>query len=181
MRLDHKILCFRCDFCASEYTPEPDVDGVRILNESTAYRCPVCQDTLAEGVLAGVGVLHCQACGGLLAPMGEFFGLIGALRAARGAFIAPARSFEAAALDRRIACPKCSATMDAHPYGGPGNVTIDTCENCESNWLDRGELARIVGAPDYDYSTPELALVKPESQAKSSARRNDSFLHSLLK
>jgi Zn-finger nucleic acid-binding protein len=41
--------------------------------------------------------------------------------------------------------------MDTHPYGGPGNVIMDTCEHCSLNWLDYGELQRIVRAPDERY------------------------------
>jgi Zn-finger nucleic acid-binding protein len=41
--------------------------------------------------------------------------------------------------------------MEAHFYGGPGNVVIDTCESCSLNWLDHGELARIAQAPASDY------------------------------
>ncbi|MGD0548268.1 MAG: hypothetical protein ABR991_10645, partial [Terracidiphilus sp.] len=33
--------------------------------------------------------------------------------------------------------------MDAHFYGGPGNVVIDSCEECCVIWLDRGEARRI--------------------------------------
>jgi Zn-finger nucleic acid-binding protein len=45
--------------------------------------------------------------------------------------------------------------MDAHVYFGGGNVVIDSCEQCELNWLDHGELMRIARAPkmataDYD-------------------------------
>jgi Zn-finger nucleic acid-binding protein len=38
--------------------------------------------------------------------------------------------------------------MAAHIYGGPGNVVIDSCENCQVNWLDHGELRRMALAPD---------------------------------
>ena len=38
--------------------------------------------------------------------------------------------------------------MDAHFYAGPGNVVIDSCEECSLIWLDRGELMHIVHAPD---------------------------------
>jgi Zn-finger nucleic acid-binding protein len=41
--------------------------------------------------------------------------------------------------------------MDTHLYGGGGNVIIDDCENCDLNWLDYGELDRIVRAPDREY------------------------------
>ena len=33
-------------------------------------------------------------------------------------------------------------------YGGPGNVILDNCDACGVNWLDDGELQRILGAPD---------------------------------
>jgi hypothetical protein len=33
--------------------------------------------------------------------------------------------------------------MEAHPYFGGGNAVVDTCEVCESIWLDAGELAII--------------------------------------
>ena len=38
--------------------------------------------------------------------------------------------------------------MDAHYYAGPGNVVLDSCEDCGLIWLDRGELAHIAHAPD---------------------------------
>jgi TFIIB-like protein len=50
--------------------------------------------------------------------------------------------------DRKLSCPLCDRTMTGHPYGGPGNVNIDTCEPCSVIWLDRNELQRIVLAPD---------------------------------
>jgi Zn-finger nucleic acid-binding protein len=39
--------------------------------------------------------------------------------------------------------------MDAHFYAGPGNVVMDSCEVCDLNWLDHGELSRISRAPEY--------------------------------
>ena len=34
--------------------------------------------------------------------------------------------------------------MSTHPYYGPGNVIIDSCETCNLVWLDFGELKRAV-------------------------------------
>jgi hypothetical protein len=51
-------------------------------------------------------------------------------------------------LKRTIRCPKCHRRLDTHFYAGPGNVIIDTCADCLLIWLDRGELMRIVHAPD---------------------------------
>jgi Zn-finger nucleic acid-binding protein len=58
-------------------------------------------------------------------------------------------------LRRKINCPQCHRPMDAHFYAGPGNVVIDSCEECCLIWLDRGELMRIVHASDGTISYAE--------------------------
>jgi Zn-finger nucleic acid-binding protein len=55
-------------------------------------------------------------------------------------------------LRRTVDCPQCQHAMEAHFYAGPGNVTIDSCDPCSLNWLDHGELMRIVHAPDERHS-----------------------------
>ena len=49
------------------------------------------------------------------------------------------------------------APMDAHPYAGPGAVIIDSCSECCVNWLDHGELQRIVRAPDHHFAATLMA------------------------
>lgn len=44
---------------------------------------------------------------------------------------------------RRLRCPACDGHMETHPYYGPGNVMIDSCAECDSVWLDHGELSRV--------------------------------------
>jgi hypothetical protein len=51
--------------------------------------------------------------------------------------------------------------MDTHFYGGPGNVVIDSCENCCLTWLDGGELKRIATAPEEQFATTETLLTSP--------------------
>jgi hypothetical protein len=46
--------------------------------------------------------------------------------------------------------------MATHPYFGPGNVVIDSCEPCELVWLELGELKQIVDAPGKDRGTREM-------------------------
>jgi hypothetical protein len=94
-------------------------------------------------------VLYCTKCRGLLVSINNFLPLVEFLRALRrptGSDIQPRDDSDA---DRGFTCPKCSRTMTGHPYGGPGNVNIDTCETCSVIWLDHDELKRIVMAPDY--------------------------------
>lgn len=51
-------------------------------------------------------------------------------------------------LRRKIDCPHCHHRMDSHIYAGPGNVVFESCEPCPLNWLDHGELSRVVQARD---------------------------------
>ena len=115
----------------------------------TASLCPACQAMLSDGSIQNKSVLYCTKCRGLLVPLANFLPLVEFLRALRsptGSEIQPRDNTDA---DRGFGCPKCGRTMTGHPYGGPGNVNIDTCEPCSVIWLDRDELQRIVMAPDY--------------------------------
>ena len=47
------------------------------------------------------------------------------------------------AFSRRLRCPACEGSMEAHPYYGPGNIVIDSCAECGYVWLDHGELCRV--------------------------------------
>ena len=126
----------------------PNEDGV-LAGPETAKTCPGCQAMLSEGTIQGKPVLYCTKCRGLLIPIANFLPLIEFLRALSppsGANLEPRDNSDA---DRHLTCPECGKTMIGHPYGGPGNVNIDTCEACSRIWLDRKELQRIVMAPDY--------------------------------
>ncbi len=148
--------CWVCAYCSSEWAPEANFEGVRVLDPSD-LNCPLCVVKLAGVKLAKArlldyGLFYCETCSGMLVPMGDLAPLTEDLRASRGAPDYIGRPPDPKSLDRRIACPQCRQTMDTHPYGGPGNVVIDTCEACEVHWLDRGELRRIALAPDHHYS-----------------------------
>ena len=83
----------------------------------------------------------------MLIDMNRFATVIDAARAleVRSRAMTPRRQNPG---DRILSCPRCRQPMIGHLYGGPGNVAIDTCERCQVNWLDAGELRRIAGAPD---------------------------------
>ena len=123
-------------------------DGVELAAE-TASACPVCQTLLFEGTIQNTSVRYCTGCRGLLVSIATFLPLIEYLRALRHPTGADLRPRDNADADRKLACPMCGKTMVGHPYGGPGNVNIDTCEACSAIWLDRNELDRIVMAPDH--------------------------------
>jgi Zn-finger nucleic acid-binding protein len=151
MRLKPDVDSFVCDFCESIYIPEPNADGVRVLDESALLACPVCRASLVHAAIAGRRILYCGACRGMLIGMDLFVGLIQDLRSSRDTPAATLPPPDRKDLQRRIHCPQCGKVMDTHPYGGPGNVIIDDCESCVVNWLDYGELQRIVRAPEHHY------------------------------
>jgi len=81
-------------------------------------------------------------------PMNMLPSLIDALRAASDKAPAVQTPPDHSDLKRTLPCPQCHRRMDTHFYAGPGNVIVDSCGDCFLIWLDRGELMRIVHAPD---------------------------------
>jgi hypothetical protein len=87
----------------------------------------------------------------MLVEMDVFVDLIEWLRSHRSGPAAAATAADLRDLSRKIACPQCHRPMDTHFYAGPGNIVIDDCSRCKLNWLDYGEIGRIVSAPDRTY------------------------------
>jgi Zn-finger nucleic acid-binding protein len=137
-----------CDYCGSQATPPVDEDGVVVL-DPIEHQCPVCKTPLANASIDSHELLYCTRCHGMLFNMEKFLPLLNVLREYRYW----SRSSQAPRMSdggRVLRCPLCNQEMDRHPYGGGGNVNVDSCEPCELLWLDRGELSRIVAAPDRD-------------------------------
>ena len=139
---------WRCLYCRRTYAPEAGDDGVRVLGEASPLKCPVCAQPLEHAALAGTRMLYCTHCRGILIGMNEFAGLIDALHAGRrGGVIQP--PVDRTELQRHLDCPQCQRRMDTHIYEGPGNIVIDDCSRCYLDWLDKGELMKVVRAPDH--------------------------------
>jgi Zn-finger nucleic acid-binding protein len=124
-----------------------NADGVEV-GAQTAKDCPVCQTPLSEGNIQNRAVLYCTQCRGLLVGIDKFLPLVEFLRALWHASSASLEPRDNSDADRHLTCPECGRIMIGHPYGGPGNVNIDTCEACSLIWLDQNELRRIAMAPD---------------------------------
>jgi Zn-finger nucleic acid-binding protein len=145
MRLKSDMESLRCEYCQSVYLPDKNDDGVRVLDELADEQCPLCNLQLVQAVLAKTPILYCKKCGGMLVAMGALEDLIGELRAEQASGT-PAKALDQDELRRTIQCPHCHRRMEAHLYAGPGNVVIDSCEECCMIWLDRGEARRIARA-----------------------------------
>lgn len=143
-----------CEYCGTMHFPDPNPDGVRVLGVPSKEQCPRCNVALVEASVASERVLYCEKCHGLLINMDAFMAVIEELRSHMSSSEYAAKQPDWDDLNRHTNCPSCGGRMETHPYMGPGNVIIDTCENCSLNWLDYGELRRIVRAPDANYFMP---------------------------
>jgi Zn-finger nucleic acid-binding protein len=140
---------FVCDYCATEFLPPAEADGVIVISESK-FNCPLCKSKLADAALESLARLYCRDCNGMFVAMDDLGPLVSSLRTHRdrpATFIAPRGDRDTA---RQLQCPRCTSALDCHLYGGGGNVNVDSCETCESVWLDSGELRKIAAAPDYE-------------------------------
>ena len=134
-----------CDHCLSQQ--EAPIDYVELLSE-TSNLCPICSTPLSTSRLEGHPLLCCGRCFGMLVEMKRFVTIIDAVRAREERTLRTALPRRQNPADRLINCPTCGQPMLGHIYAGPGNVVIDSCERCQVNWLDSGELRRIAVAPD---------------------------------
>jgi len=156
MHLKPDMESFRCDYCQSVFFPEKNDEGVRVLGEESRDACPICNIPLVNAAVAKVRILYCTKCHGMLLPMPVLPSLIDELQddaGGKATVVQPASDKED--LSRKISCPQCHHHMDTHFYAGPGNVVVDSCEDCCLIWLDRGELMRIVHASDGSISYAE--------------------------
>src|ERR1035438_1491372 len=143
-----------CEYCGTTHFPDPNPDGVRVLDVPSKQQCPRCSVALVEASVVNERLLYCKNCHGLLIDMEVFMAVIEERRSHVSSSEYAAKQPDWSGLDQRTNCPACGRQMETHPYMGPGNVIIDTCESCSLNWLDYGELQRIVRAPDATYTMP---------------------------
>jgi Zn-finger nucleic acid-binding protein len=153
MELFERRRYYFCRYCGTfHFLDTPEADGVRILETpAQALRCTRCGGALATALLdADHPVKCCTTCRGVLLPRTTFAHVVHTRRTwATGTPVTP-EPLERAALERALSCPACSTRMATHPYYGPGNVIMDSCDTCNLVWLDPGELRQISDAPGSD-------------------------------
>jgi Zn-finger nucleic acid-binding protein len=158
-----------CDYCGSQTTPQTNEDGVLVL-DPTKHNCPVCQTPLSNASIESHDLLYCTHCHGMLIDMDNFLPLLDVLREYRY-WARSSQAPRAVDTGRILRCPLCQHEMDEHLYGGGGNMDVDSCEQCNLLWLDRGELSRIVSAPDRDPRAGDnWQSVTPENAVNEKAR-----------
>jgi Zn-finger nucleic acid-binding protein len=132
-----------CSHCNNFEFPEDTGDGIHVTGDPVEMSCPVCEKPLQSAVIEGETVAYCGRCRGF-ATFNHIFGaIVSKRRALHGPNEARFDPIDPAELQRALHCPVCKHRMEAHPYFGGGNVVVDTCDRCETIWLDAGELATI--------------------------------------
>lgn len=131
---------FHCLHCRSFEFPTTNEDGIVAIGELTELPCPICNSHLTSATIEGYSISFCNTCRGFLTTNAEFSEILFRRRSQVANQPDVSRTFDPAELKRRIACPKCRKKMDTHPYGGGGNVVIDTCARCQLIWFDAREL-----------------------------------------
>jgi Zn-finger nucleic acid-binding protein len=150
---------FFCRYCGSFHFPDTKAEeGIRIVAETPeALACAVCSKPLSSAIIDEAHpIRYCQNCRGVLIARRGFAGVVQKRRSWATGTPAPPVPLNPQELDRKVRCPVCKGPMSTHPYFGPGNVVIDSCEPCELVWLDFGELKQIVDAPGKDRGTREM-------------------------
>lgn len=131
---------FRCLHCGTFDFPAATDEGVATVGEVSEFGCPVCRQALGTAAIEGYPIFYCGVCRGFLTTNPAFSAILLHRRAKQGDQPSVPRSLDPSELRRRIGCPRCQKGMDTHPYGGGGNVVIDTCHRCHLVWLDAGEM-----------------------------------------
>ena len=139
-----------CEYCGSYEFPVPGLDGVTLLQQPSAYVCPICGETLIEAVVGRVRILSCPTCRGNLIEQSAMHPILSQAQdfnslpePEKGD--APSRPSQAERA-RALHCPKCRKPLETYPYGASGSLLIQGCATCMWIWLDFGELSRIRSA-----------------------------------
>lgn len=112
------------------------------------FQCPACATALEVATVFGrTSVASCSQCHGFLIDRPSFADLISDLRKSYVGADEMPQPLDTIALEVDRHCPACYQTMETHPYYGPGNAVIDSCNGCQLTWFDAGEMASLVSAP----------------------------------
>jgi Zn-finger nucleic acid-binding protein len=151
MIVEKDQLYFHCNYCGSHFFPDPNRDGVVLLDEGSLHQCPGCKTALVSASFDDIPVLSCPECRGNLISQGKLLHILRLAAPEMADGEEPLHPPERAELQRTLNCPVCHKKMETYPYAGSVDmIVIQGCANCGLIWLDFGELSKII------HSTPRL-------------------------
>jgi Zn-finger nucleic acid-binding protein len=132
-----------CEYCFTFHFPDESKDGAKSIGTQTELGCPVCKTSLVSADIDSVKVHHCENCKGNFMDRRSFSRIVEIKESTLEKQKHYKKKVNFVELQREIHCPKCLKPMETHPYYGPGNVIIDSCNICYGVWVDEGELTTI--------------------------------------
>ena len=152
---------FHCQYCGSYDFPDPNQEGVVLLEETSPSICPLCQEPLVSAVVKKVYILSCPHCRGNLIEQSKMLAILCQSQTSAPVHKDPHSLPNKTEFSRTVSCPACQQVMTVYPYGGPGNIIIQGCEPCQLIWLDFGELSKVMYSEWKIYNrSPEEAGAK---------------------
>jgi hypothetical protein len=66
MKVEEEKEFFHCEYCGSYHIPNPNKDGIALLDGISTYHCPSCNKTLVTAAFEGIHIFSCPNCRGNL-------------------------------------------------------------------------------------------------------------------
>lgn len=145
---------FHCEYCGSYDFPDANQDGVALLDETSPYACPTCRKPLVSAIVNTVHIFACPNCRGNLIEQSKMLPILRQAQTLDSASKEQNQRVDESERSRIAICPSCQNLMSVYPYGGPGNIMIQGCEQCQMIWLDFGELSKVARAYAQMYNHP---------------------------
>ncbi len=106
-------------------------------------KCPICSIKLKRIPYEGFTILQCPKCHGHLVSAGRLEGIKRADRRSVELLKQEITAHSASDTTEKIRCPRCRRAMKKQFIEAPASLHVDACRECETIWLDGGELARL--------------------------------------
>src|SRR5574342_243755 len=113
---------FHCRYCGSYDFPDPNRDGVALLDEISPYVCPLCKKPLVSSIVLDVHIFSCPHCRGNLIPQSKMLPILRQAQPPHPISEDSRSDQNKTELTRTAVCPSCQKVMAGYPYGGPGNI-----------------------------------------------------------
>ena len=151
LELDPSNGMLQCHYCCSQQMASGDLrslDDIITSESTTGIFCPCCMDErqLQHGMLEKTRIAFCSECFGFLVDSQSMGQLLRNRRKEYSGADDDPIPVDRDSLARVRNCPRCEQRMETHPYHGPGNAVLDSCNRCKMIWLDNGEFSQLIRA-----------------------------------
>jgi Zn-finger nucleic acid-binding protein len=138
---------------------------------TTNKKCPVCGEPFERITYEGVGAMRCTGCGGYLINRNRLKGIQRRKQYPREALERSLEHTTRSNLESKVLCPKCRTPMQKNTHSFGVKLELDVCPDCQSVWLDPGELEQAQMEFEESLTAQDLERMKRTWQEMSPERR----------